>query len=173
MKSRKSRLSSKSRKLSSIFGFTLIELLIVIAIIGVLSALLMVNFIGIRQRARDAQRKANLRQIQSALELYRADIGSYPESSSAKLPVNCPQGASTYLGSSDCSSTYVQKIPTDLMGASYYNSGNYYYSSSGTTYTLAACLENSSDKDSEVTNTNPDASVSPACTTVYYVLQNP
>ena len=54
-------------------GFTLVELLIVVAIIGILSTLLMANFIGVRQRARDAQRKADLRQIQSALELYRSD----------------------------------------------------------------------------------------------------
>jgi len=64
-------------------GFTLIELLIVIVIIGVLATLLMTNFVGVRQRGRDAQRKSDLRQIQAALELYRADVGQYPEA----LPV--------------------------------------------------------------------------------------
>ena len=68
----------KDKVIKNIKGFTLVELLIVIAIIGVLSALLMANFIGVRQRARDAQRKSDLRQMQSALELYRSDLGLYP-----------------------------------------------------------------------------------------------
>ena len=42
-------------------GFSLIELMIVVAIIGILSALVMANLVGIRQRARDGQRKADLR----------------------------------------------------------------------------------------------------------------
>ncbi|MBI2195693.1 MAG: type II secretion system protein [Candidatus Levybacteria bacterium] len=80
-------------------GFTLVELLIVIAIIGVLTTLLMANFIGVRQRARDAQRKSDLRQIQSALELYRSDQGSYPQI----LP-NCQNS----IKSPDClTSTYI------------------------------------------------------------------
>src|SRR5438045_4975974 len=83
-------------------GFTLIELLIVIVIIGVLSTLVTANLIGVRQRARDGQRKADLRQLQSALELYRSDNGSYP----ASLPA-C--GSPLNLGSS----VYMQKIPCD------------------------------------------------------------
>lgn len=54
-------------------GFTLIELLVVLVIIASLATLLTANFVGVRQRGRDAQRKSDLRQIQSAFELYRAD----------------------------------------------------------------------------------------------------
>ena len=61
-------------------GFTLIELLVAISIIGVLSSFLLANFVGIRQRARDGVRKSDLRQIQSALELYRSDQSKYPDS---------------------------------------------------------------------------------------------
>lgn len=148
-------------------GFTLIELLVVIAIIGILSTLLMANFIGIRQRARDASRKSDLRQIQSALELYRSDAGTYPTTSL----LNCPDGPSpiSFGNNPDCTSTYMQKVPTDPMGNSYYNSGSYYYSSNGTTYTLGACLENTSD--SQGTGTSPGGS---GCTTnFYYVTNNP
>lgn len=121
-------------------GFTLIELLIVIAIIGVLAALLMVNFVGIRQRARDAQRKSDLRQIQSALEIYRADSSSYPLS----LP-GCG------LPFSANGTTYMQKVPCDPL-----NSGSYIYTyvsgSGNTTYSLYACLENVNDSQKDTAN---------------------
>lgn len=142
-------------------GFTLVELLIVISIIGVLATLLMSNFIGVRQRARDAQRKSDLRQIQSALEIYRSDNGSYPTT----VP-NC----SSSIKSSDCStSTYMQNVPHDPNGAGSYNGGNYYYQSNGTTYTLGSCLENTADLQG--TSSSPGGS---GCTTsLYFVLNNP
>ena len=58
-------------------GFTLIELLVAIGIIGILASFLLANFVGVRQRARDGVRKSDLRQMQSALEMYRADQGQY------------------------------------------------------------------------------------------------
>src|SRR5260221_13661164 len=129
--------------LTSQRGFTLIELLIVVAIIGILSTLLMTNFIGIRQRARDAQRKSDIRQVQSALELYRADTGSYPAPGGTNTlnSTACPT-ASSFAGSG---TTYMQQIPCDPLGATYYHTGSYYYATgnNGATYTLAACLENS------------------------------
>src|SRR3989344_2658268 len=96
-----------SLKLKNKLGFSLIELLIVVAIISILSTLLMVNFIAVRQRGRDAERKSNLRQIQSALELYRADEDSYPP------PADNTVGEC--IGNpSDCTGTvYMKKVPVD------------------------------------------------------------
>ena len=121
-------------------GLTLIELLIVIAIIGVLSTVLMVNFIGIRERARDARRKSDLRQIQQAIELYKADAGNYPAQNI--LDGNCG-GA---LLSPDGNTMYMSKVPGDpgSFGCYHYlNPGE-----SGAPYTLWACLENTNDNDS-------------------------
>lgn len=144
----------------SSFGFTLIELLVVVAIIGVLSALLMSNFIGIRQRARDAQRKSDVRQIQSALELYRADNASYPGNSTL---ASC--GTSVSLKSTDNSSTYLQAIPCDPSTGSPYT----YNTPDGATYTLITCLENGSDNQKDSTNVAPcDGS-----TTFSYTVKNP
>lgn len=133
-------------------GFTLIELLIVVAIIGVLATLLMVNFIGVRQRARDAQRKSDLRQIQSALEIYRADNSSYALSlPTCGLPF-------AYNGT-----TYMQKVPCDALG------GSYTFSSAGTTYSITACLENTNDSQKDVANVPPCNGT----TNWSYTVQNP
>lgn len=143
----------KSLIINHEFGFTLIELLVVIAIISILAALLMANFVGVRQRGRDAQRKSDLRQIQTALELYRADNGSYPASLSS-----C--GNSFVYNST----TYMQKIPCDPLQKTSYN-----YSSNGTTYTLYGCIENENDPEK-------DSSTQPICTTVTnisFTLNNP
>ncbi len=150
-------------------GFTLVELLIVISIIGVLTTLLMANFIGVRQRARDAQRKSDLRQIQSALELYRADQGSYPANQLNFSVPNC----SNSIKSPDCTtSIYMQEVPKDPSGSSSsYNSGNYYFSSNGTTYTIGACLENTSDPLGDIAS--PGGSSSGCTSGLYYKLQNP
>ena len=167
------------------FGFTLIELLIVIAIIGILSTLLMANFIGVRQRARDAQRKSDIRQLQSALELYRADTGQYPAggTTTSLNSTACPtSNAFVYKNTSGQTSTYMSLIPCDPLGTSWFNGGNYYYTSTGTTYVLVTCLENSSDTDGVTTFTvngvsNTTVDPSSVCTTtnkgVYFVKTNP
>lgn len=132
------KFSLHSPSISTKKGFTLIELLVVISVIAVLTTLLMVNFIGIRQRGRDGQRKSNLYSVLSALELYRADNGTYP------LTNEFPEcGESLEAGGA----IYMQEIPCDPLPELEYR----YVSADGMTYTLTACLENQNDaeKDSE------------------------
>lgn len=65
-----------ARKLKN--GFTLIEILVVLAIIGIISAIAIPSYLGQRQRARvigDAS--ANCRVIAMQLETFKADNGSY------------------------------------------------------------------------------------------------
>lgn len=59
-------------------GFTLIELLVVIAIIGILSSVVLASLNSARLKARDAQRLSEVRQLQTALELYYNENGHYP-----------------------------------------------------------------------------------------------
>lgn len=61
-------------------GFTLIELLVVIAIIGLLSTLAVVALNSARMKSRDARRLSDVKQIQTALELFYNDQGMYPPS---------------------------------------------------------------------------------------------
>ncbi len=60
-------------------GFTLIEILIVIAIIGLLSTVILAALSTARRGARDAKRISELREMQTALELYYSDSEVYPD----------------------------------------------------------------------------------------------
>ncbi|MEK7621719.1 MAG: prepilin-type N-terminal cleavage/methylation domain-containing protein [Patescibacteria group bacterium] len=72
----------KAGNLKATHGFTLIELLVVIAIISLLSSIILASLGAARSKARDSKRIQDLRQVQNALELYKADNGRYPDDSS-------------------------------------------------------------------------------------------
>lgn len=121
-------------------GFSLIELLIAISIIAILSALGLSVYQAVYKSARDAQRKSDLKMIQSALEQYRSDQMSYPS--------QITFGSSIVVDSK----TYLSKVPNDPK-----MSPNYLYQlqpsgctgNSCTSYCLYAKLENDQNISSD------------------------
>ena len=121
-------------------GFTLIELLVVIAIIGLLSTLSILALNTARARARDAKRIADVKQIQTALEMYYNDTGDYPITASVTPGVSIASPNGTFL-------RQVPAPPTPVDGSSCPAlQPAYTYAKTGTSqagtasYTIKYCL---------------------------------
>lgn len=59
------------------FGFTLIELMIVVAIIGLLAAIAIPNYLRFQLKSKSAEAKSNLAAIRTAEEAYFSEFGRY------------------------------------------------------------------------------------------------
>ncbi len=111
-------------------GFTLIELLVVIAIIGMLSSVVLASLNGARTKSRDARRAADLRQIQTAIELYANDNnGSYPPRIGGDSTVT--------ISLAVLLPTYISTIPQDPKGPDNMNYG-YRYCTNANGYAILA-----------------------------------
>lgn len=121
-------------------GFTLIELLVVISIIGILATLVAANLNSARERARDAARKSDLKNISTALRLYFNDNGFFPQFST-----DIPWGNPWVVGNT----TYMNTVPQDPLSPNQIYT--YKRGTADDTFTLSACLENASDKQGVTT----------------------
>lgn len=64
-------------------GFTILELLVVMVIIGILAAIALPKYAGVREDANLVVSKSNLKSLQTAMERYNLDEGQYPATFSA------------------------------------------------------------------------------------------
>jgi type II secretion system protein G len=121
---------NQTMKSSSNRGFTLIELLVVVAIIGLLASIILVSLNTARKKGRDARRIGDLKEIQTALELYYSDHNNYPVATTQ---------ASAVTALTALSPTYISTLTDDPLGGSYH----YVYLSTtgGTFYCLGSIIE--------------------------------
>ncbi|MCC6547460.1 prepilin-type N-terminal cleavage/methylation domain-containing protein [Candidatus Sumerlaeota bacterium] len=69
-------------------GFTLIELLIVVAIIAILAAIAVPNFLEAQTRSKVSRCRADMRSLVTAIESYYVDNNKYPPAQDRFLVVN-------------------------------------------------------------------------------------
>ena len=81
-------------------GFTLIELLIVIAIIGIMAALLLPVVAKVREDGKKRQARIEMGAIVNAIERYRGKVGNYPVSTAVLQLATTGHDDFTYDGSS-------------------------------------------------------------------------
>lgn len=130
-------------------GFSLIELLVVITIIAALVAVALPNFLGARQRARDAKRKAELRELKNALRLYYNDFNSYPGGTGAVIngcgatgTDGCPVAGPFQAGPQGGETIYMKGLPSE-----YDYNRHPLYPTDTDNFLLKVTLDNASDGD--------------------------
>ena len=96
-------------------GFSLIELMVVLFIIGLLSAVVLINVLPSQDKARVIKARADIATLSQALELFRLDAGHYPDEAEGlaglkAAPADAAGGHPT---------AYVRDIPNDPWGRPY------------------------------------------------------
>ena len=91
-------------------AFTLIELLIVVAIIGVLAAIAVPNFLAAQTRAKVTRSLADMRALKLACATYRIDNNNFPDASTG---VDIPPDSHTRLEELTSPVAYMNSIPHD------------------------------------------------------------
>jgi prepilin-type N-terminal cleavage/methylation domain-containing protein len=124
------------RILNNSNGFTLVELMVAISIIGILSTIVYANFGEARKASRDDIRKTSLKEMQLAIEFYKAQYDVYPVA-------GCGVGTAAFADASASCVAYVTgltpdfipALPTDPNSENVVGKG-FMYRSNGTDYKL-------------------------------------
>lgn len=106
------------RKIWQDNGFTLIEIMVVLIIIGLLAGIVVPRLMGRTEEAKRTKAAVQIRNFQSALDLYKLDNGVYPSTDQGmqalvekpaigEIPRRWKEGG------------YIDKIPKDPWGNNY------------------------------------------------------
>lgn len=146
-------------------GFTIVELLIVVAVIAILAAITVVAYNGVQDRGNYSKARADLKHIDDAIQVYKAQTGKYPMSYGATATPSPPAPAFEYQYSAGANRNYpgdtyqanfisnasnpepfvpnyLDKMPVGLHKSGFW-AYSYAYASNGTDYKLLRCIVNS------------------------------
>ncbi len=125
-------------------AFTLVELLVVIAIIGILTSVVYYSFADSRAQSRDRVRMTNLKELQLAVESYKAQNGRYPagcntgwSGETTNSSYKCTDGTNSYI--KGLTPDFIGSLPTETKNTGGASSGYLYRTNStGSTYKIMA-----------------------------------
>lgn len=101
----------RERMVRSRGGFTLIEVLLVVAILGILAGIVVVNFGGKQTSAMIKATRASIGALSTAVDMFEVDTGKYPANLQALI---------TSDGSPNWSGPYIRGgLPTDAWGTAF------------------------------------------------------
>ncbi len=110
--------SSPAGRLKATDGFSFIEVMIVVVILAILATLLIPRVMGRTEDAKRAATKAQISNIESALQLYKLDNGNLPSTEQGlkalvERPASGPAAPNWKAGG------YLPKVPVDPWGSPY------------------------------------------------------
>jgi len=99
-------------------GFTLIEVIVVVVILAILAAAIIPNIVDEPEKAAIARAKTDIRALESALEIYRANNFHYPTTDQGlqalvEKPSGTPEPRNWKTGG------YIKRLPNDPWGNAY------------------------------------------------------
>ena len=159
-------------------GFTLIELLISVSIIAILIAIAIASYATVNKQSRDTKRKSDIEQMRSALEMWRADNGSYPAPPIPYIP-----NSKSFIGATDgltdslVAQDYLPAIPTDPLPAlhGYFYEPTDYDLNTSKYYGYCVCsfLETNQVEDTQCEDPIPFTPGDPGHSSCIYGRRNP
>ncbi len=141
-------------------GFSLVELITVIAVIGILSAVVIAGLSPSRAKGRDSRRIADIATLQLALEQYRDICRQYPDGAGGLQLTDangCPVGVTL--------ASFIATIPTPPDG------GNYGYAT-GANYTRYVLTEELELSDRVLDSDLDGTQLNQACDDLVYCVGN-
>lgn len=97
-------------------GVTLVEMMVVIVIIGLVTAIVVINVLPAQDTARIEKARADIRLLEQALELYRLDYARYP---SMDLGLSALMEPPAEGGGAAARESYIRRMPNDPWGQPY------------------------------------------------------